>query len=57
MCLMHHLLDTHLGFVVAYGVQIAGAERPLLQFASGWALDQFVCGMYEAVPGFKAFPW
>ena len=26
MCLMHHLLDTHLGFVVACGVQIAGAE-------------------------------
>ena len=25
MCLMHHLLDTHLGFVVACGVQIAGA--------------------------------
>ena len=23
---MHHLLDTHLGFVVACGVQIAGAE-------------------------------
>ena len=26
MCLLHHLLDTHLGFVVACGVQIAGAE-------------------------------
>ena len=26
MCLMHHFLDTHLGFVVACGVQIAGAE-------------------------------
>ena len=26
MCLMHHLLDTHLGFVVACGVQITGAE-------------------------------
>ena len=26
MYLMHHLLDTHLGFVVACGVQIAGAE-------------------------------
>ena len=26
MCLMHHLLDTHLEFVVACGVQIAGAE-------------------------------
>ena len=25
MCLMHHLLDTHLGFVVACGVHIAGA--------------------------------
>ena len=47
MCLMHHLLDTHLGFVVACGVQIAG----------GLALDQFVCGIYEAVSGFKAFPW
>ena len=23
---MHHLLDTHLGFVVACGVQIAGAQ-------------------------------
>ena len=54
MCLMHHLLDTHLGFVVACGVQIAGAETTA---AIGWALDQFVCGMYEAVSGFKAFPW
>ena len=26
MCLMHHLLDTHLWFVVACGLQIAGAE-------------------------------
>ena len=26
LCLMHHLLDTHLGFVVACGVQIAGVE-------------------------------
>ena len=26
MCLMHHFLDTHMGFVVACGVQIAGAE-------------------------------
>ena len=54
MCLMHHMLDTHLGFVVACGVQVL---RPLLQSASGWALDQFVCGMYEAVSGFKAFSW
>ena len=53
MCLMHHLLDTHVGFVVACGVQIVGAETT----ASGWALDQFVCGMYETVSGFKAFPW
>ena len=58
MCLMHHLLDTHLGFVVACGVQIAvQVLRPLLQSASGWALDQFVCGMHEAVSGFNAFPW
>ena len=26
MCLIHHVLDTHLGFVVACGVQVAGAE-------------------------------
>ena len=30
MCLMHHLLDTHLGFVVACGVQIAGAETTVV---------------------------
>ena len=53
MCLMHHLLDTHLGFV-GYRLQVL---RPLLQSASGWALDQFVSGMYEAVSGFKVFPW
>ena len=34
MCLMHHLLDTHLGFVVACGVQIAGAVKHLLSISS-----------------------
>ena len=55
MCL-HNLLDTHLEFVVACGVQIAGAETtaPICKWR---ALDQFVCGMYEAVSGFNAFPW
>ena len=31
MCLMHQLIDTHLGFVVACGVQIAGAETHNIQ--------------------------
>ena len=56
MCLMHHLLDTHLGFVVAYGVHIAGAETtaPICEWMDS---GSFVCGMYEAVSGFKVFPW
>ena len=56
MCLMHHLLDTHLGFVVACGVQIACVETtaPICRWMG---FGSVVCGMYEAVSGFKAFPW
>ena len=50
---VHHLLETHLGFVVAWGYRLQ-VLRPLLHSACGWDLDQVVCGMYEAVSGFKA---
>ena len=48
MCLMHHLLDTHLGFVVACGVQIAGAETtaPICECKCMYTLDMSATVMY-----------
>ena len=43
MCLMHHLLDTHLGFVVACGVQIAGAECSNLRVDGLWISSSVAC--------------
>ena len=42
---MHHLLDTHLGFVVACGVQIAGAETtaPICEWMGSGSVSSVAC--------------
>ena len=44
MCLMHHLLDTHLGCVVACGIQIAGAETtaPICEWMGSGSVRLFL---------------